>query len=934
MKRSSILIAMALGVTGCAPTATLELGGDGVAVVLMALLSRTGAVESVQVLSPTTPEVPVALRLDRRYPVVTFELKPDDFLFSSGAPVTAQDLVEAHARLGFEAGAARSDRGSCGRCLEPPAGNLQVVHSGDSCPPPAFSAKLYGLEHGSLAPVTADDLSADATNVIEAARRTIRMEWPGACRYPDPPPAPAGPLPYLAAQSTRGEAWPIAALSQADDGMVGVFTEGPQTVISVDGQRWVSAPAMLPGRPTAAVPLPKSVTGGSRFLVASDLGRSLDYDTTTFHVVGVEDGAIFVQAATVAGWSASDAFQVRVMQWWETAEGRTLAIAGGRDGKGAVAFCRSVSGALTCEVSILGGDSCADKGTLSGLTLTRRGWLAVGPGGYARAGPDGLRWWCQEPAEASVRVVNSTRGDHLAMRLSPVTVSVAGEAAIVCADVHEPYLSKVLTADLGPDRAFDETPLDWRFLSSGGTVSGRCGEFLRTPPGAAPGLEFPVWLSSGGRIYGVDVLGEIELLSVVDGEGTEVEDAVQRADGRVLLYTGRLQLTRAGYRDGVLSTLSSEGHRALGFGGPQPGTYRLVLSREPEANDFAVFPEEVSGRPLVLDGVGPTGGGPHAIVEVPRAEDGAWLEEVRGGFDDGIWDSRGTAVLSGDASLIRYDTSLAHASRTTGSALTWPCAINEVLDGKYVLVSNASRILFDDGLLGPSVIETDYDDPWTEEVEVVPTDSMTREPIPEILVVDSADGVAWAAGGAGLLFRVARERVGGRVNWVARRFSTQRVSDQGLRHPLLSETRFTHVRAFAPDHAVLVANRATLGRGRECPTPEYLPDQGEPGDIVEIRTDPAFQASSSPAEPTDERPWPQVISTWWEFPEPDGPLPRIIDRGLVGPRGGLSVVLADQRIWREDGSVTRVPFEPVGAAWSPALGWAVVGTNSRVAVGK
>ena len=196
----------------------------------------------------------------------------------------------------------------------------------------------------------------------------------------------------------------------------------------------------------------------------------------------------------------------------------------------------------------------------------------------------------------------------------------------------------------------------------------------------------------------------------------------------------------------------------------------------------------------------------------------------------------------------------------------------------------------------------------------------------------AAGGVGWAVGIDGLVLRVARERQAGVPRWVARRVSLDRVAQDSLRIPFALRPRLTHVRALAPDHVVLVANRRTRLIGQGCPRVRQSRTTRDTSDIVQITPTAGWRQLEAAVAPGSAAPWPLGFSSWWPYPAPDGFLPEIVPHGLVGERGGLSVVSWEDGVWREDGAVAGTPFYPTAVSYRDDLGWVLAGPNARVAV--
>jgi hypothetical protein len=154
----------------CAPTSpTLAVDGASAdARVIAALLDGSG--EILAVAGPSAPREGLLLPIrDDARALVAFALEPDDFRGLDGAPLP--DATWAALRV------ERASESACG-CAAPGEGPRAWVTAGDRCAPPPFArAQVTSVGDASPAP-------EDTPRLIDAARRGLRLAWPGACAAP------------------------------------------------------------------------------------------------------------------------------------------------------------------------------------------------------------------------------------------------------------------------------------------------------------------------------------------------------------------------------------------------------------------------------------------------------------------------------------------------------------------------------------------------------------------------------------------------------------------------------------------------------------------------------------------------------------------------------------------------------------------------------
>lgn len=169
LRRGAALAAM-LG-WACAPTSPTVVveGASADARVVAALIDGNG--EVLEVAGPSAPRQGLLLPLrDDAQALVAFALEPDEFVGLDGAPLA--DATWAALRV--ERTAAEPP---CG-CAAPGEGAPARVAEGDRCAPPPFArARVSSVGGASLAP-------EDTPRLVDAARRGLRLAWPGACAAP------------------------------------------------------------------------------------------------------------------------------------------------------------------------------------------------------------------------------------------------------------------------------------------------------------------------------------------------------------------------------------------------------------------------------------------------------------------------------------------------------------------------------------------------------------------------------------------------------------------------------------------------------------------------------------------------------------------------------------------------------------------------------
>jgi hypothetical protein len=670
----------------------------------------------------------------------------------------------------------------------------------------------------------------------------------------------------------------------------------------------------------------------------------------------VQGGLLTSRPAALAGLADPEGLEVHGARWVDTDAGPRLLLLGGRGGRGAVVVCAADGPELSCAESSLSDGTCADIGPVSSLVPTPRGWLASGPGAFAAAEVSGgapVGWRCEGPGRPQVTLRRDELPTAVDVRLR--AVGRLGGRVFGCAEVEGTGDRVVLfQAPLGPATPFTGAALGW--VPIAGAYEGRCGEFSRLPTELAAAS--PTALLANLMISAVELdetgrAVERGWSSYTGDLGPDpITGALQRAEGWTLFLTGWAVEPRA--LGAAIVTRGADAPWRAVYGVRDSTAYATLAARD---RDFVAYNAFTDGLPLRVtprpDASAPSGlgaalevvsqdpasrlmlGGREAVddsIYVPERGE-IWLlgnDHVRptGGvedFDDRVW--RPFLRRLGPGLERAVDVAL---PLERGAFL---CDAAPLAPGKYLLVGGQGTLLIYDGeVLEP--VEVDYDDPDTEAVEVAPFDLNTGESSPDFLAVDAAGGVAWAVGFDALIVRVARERRGGVVRWVGRRISQERVAPGDLRSPIIPRSRFTHVRALAPDRAVLVAQRRPMFVNLGCTAVRRTRNLGDPSDLLQIGPSAGWRQVEAAVSPGAAAPWALGLSSWWPFPALDGPLPEIVPHGLVGPPGGLTVVFWEGRLWREDGAEARTPFYPSAAAYHPDLGWALAGANARVAVGR
>jgi len=146
---------------------------------LVAALSTVDGKPSARILRHVAG-ADLAVPSDAGKPVYTWILGAADFATAAGQTLSIDDLARATARHQDQDAV-----GSCGRCLYAASRTPQLVNEGDSCPVPAF------MKGATWKDSSGKRVATEAAEELEAARLSVRIDWPGECACHAPPPAPS-----------------------------------------------------------------------------------------------------------------------------------------------------------------------------------------------------------------------------------------------------------------------------------------------------------------------------------------------------------------------------------------------------------------------------------------------------------------------------------------------------------------------------------------------------------------------------------------------------------------------------------------------------------------------------------------------------------------------------------------------------------------------
>ncbi len=888
-------------------------------------------------MQPAEQLQPFSVPLDLAYPLVSFALRPADFLHADGSAVSAEQLNNLSVRV--STAPAEEGKGACARCIEPPASDLQVVHSGDACPPVLSGAVAYRADEGRLEAVPADRADSDVQDVLQQVAGQLRFDWPGACAAQPldfvPQPAPA-----MRPISPPADPWPVHAVAQHADGTLGLFTELRHSVHLPDGQTLRTDSEPTPGRPRAAVSLP-AAGQGPRFLVAFDQAQLAKPELTDFRVFEVRDGQLRSSPAQLEGLAEPEGFQVSFATWLPAGAGQRLALGGARGQRPELWFCDIAAQGLSCSASALSHASCEGVGALRGLLSSERGWFGVAERAYvqAPAGPTAPgQWRCHAPSAERILV----RSDDDAIEVQPElrSVGLIGRNLVVCAEpVDWDQRALILQADLGPQTPFDGTALSFRLDAGASIDRARCGEF--SPPPEQLDAAEPDRLRLDLMSFLMDIKSDRSMQAVDDvayrqqSLGRPHTRLIQRAPGWLVQFTGWAIEPRA-LGAGII-TRSAQADWQLLRGDAAVSDLVEVVAREDDLVAFPAFTNRPPYRIKLSDAAPSTPDEFEVMTQEPASE----LEGgIREGVQAALYDERSREIYVVGNDQVAPDGQVADTVdlawrpflRTLSPELTltqdvplplqvgqYLCAGTRLADDAFIFVGGQGALIVYDGVR-VRTLAVDYDDARTAEVEVAPRALNTGQAQPHFLSIDARDGVAWVGGDRGLVVRIARERIGTGIDWKARRIALSRVGPQGLRTPLLPVARFTHVVAHSPDHATFVAQRRPFFVDSGCAQVHRIRTLKDLGDLVQI----------GPAQAVGS-PWPLLWRTW---PHADlfGDIPEFVSGGLQARSQSLLTFEWSGVIRGSDGVPQRLPFYPAAATRAPDGRWMVVGPNHRVAV--
>lgn len=345
----------AIFASACASKASIDLlDGDTETerLVVVVTVDAGGAAERLSVVSKDAVGLP--FEMDRERGFYTFDVDPTTFVDPFGprhleASALAIRLVGEPHEEGF---------GACRTCAVETGRAPQPAYAGDSCPMPRFAtSRWWREEEGEVVASVVEP----GDELIEQLRRSIRVDVAGpcACTVPDAPAPSNEPITFELIEPSWGLE-PFEALDvHPVTGDVAVVSMTKQYLIDgADPTRKLEADVSMPG------PIVGVRTSSNAYVIASDTG-DLYTAGTALHTMSNEGGRL-----EVAPLATVDDFAARAI----SIVGDNVVLAGGRADGAALARCRSGTCAVV-DVGCGNGDPFVDiaigaDGTWTAVTKT------------------------------------------------------------------------------------------------------------------------------------------------------------------------------------------------------------------------------------------------------------------------------------------------------------------------------------------------------------------------------------------------------------------------------------------------------------------------------------------------------------------------------------------------------------------------------------
>lgn len=880
---------------------------------------------------------------------------PLSALAGAARPLTRGDLVAARV--------VRADAelpgGSCGRCLAPAAAPPLVVHDGGACRLPAFvEGELYTPTDGGFVP----RVDPSAERAVAAARRQIRIDWPGACACRDTGPGPSLAGLEIEPIAPEGGVWPFERVAEGSSGVVAAFGDRAAIAFDREGGAWTTRVTELDRFPAEIQAVTALRDGG--FLLASVRENEAFGDGFRFDRVGVAtDGTPGGYLTEPVELETDTIARPRRLRYLSETGDLPLWMIGAATADfniddGALFACResplectraNVAGCAGDQASVILDDALILPDG-SGLGVSRRALYLKAPGMSATEPRPEEPWRCTTYDSAFPWRAGLPEGTAPIPVRPFSAVAHVGARAFVCGlrepPPCEPHYPVVLTATVSAAPGQIPAPR-WEIVARARDGL-YCHGFLPVPgdpsrvrlmfnDGRTIDLDERGAVVAEGRIgdlFGAGALGWLEVGALPSGNvfARTRENGLYFGDGASpfeQLY-GPAPPVRASYGEVVAA-----GDAFFVFGHPDgvtrvgatrdasgaPERWNLERLRDPggalrpsdHVRDVIVDTSATAANPgsVVLVVAGYSDGSPIVPLLRRLRVDGGPGEGTLGGFDD----------LPVPASI-------------AGLALD---GVAETGPNHFVAIVQDTRVIDVDAEAGAFEVDLDFDDPTTPDREVRPTTSPGEcgGPAPRLDAfrdIDGASGVAWVVGKNGMIFRIAAGR--------AERFVPTVEEVIGSPVPTLAAD-LTHVRASCPDRALITGEYSRgNGEGGRSLTVWRVAPRGATGECF-----PTAGAPEAPGTPEEEA---LVVRELREDPDarclnlpPTSSIPFSRPRQLLVDRDAAAVLLEDgfihrfqpERAPRPGEATLRVPF-PVAAAAQNTRGELLFsGTEARLAIG-
>jgi hypothetical protein len=727
---------------------------------------------TVQVVPYATGE-PIEVDADEGTAVFTWVLTPEDFVDPGGGALGATTLAAVGARAGGTA-----PDGSCGRCLAPSRDAPQVVNAGDSCRIPPFvrgavwqpSEGGFVCSGASESPICSTGPEGDQ-KLIEATRRELVLDWPGACACTGEQPAETLDGVEVRALSPVAAPIPINTYAQDQEGRIAGFSR--EAAILFDPVQGTSSMITIDDWPVS-VTQAIALADGSGFLVASEEFNTGYFDAYRFDRFTVAGGEL-VGPEPVTSDHVARPYAMKYLGDHPDLPFYLIGSLRGNLGSFEAAMFACTDRTVACQQVNLG--DCPDERGLdlaidaqilpdgSGFALANHAFFYKDPNSAPIANPHPAdAWKCAQDATNTWNI----RGGGTLKVSDFAALGRAEDRIFVCAHASVPdcmpYAAVVLSATVTSSAGAVVEP-EWEVVYQGYDWS-RCRGFMRVP-GQPSQTRLRI---SGQVLIDFDRDGNVLEESNIGTKYGDVPGLVwieDLADGYTLLESNESQaFLKEDAQDGLTRFYGGE-DRAL-------ATYNGAVAIG--EGDFLVF-----GHPqgiLRLRVLESTDGFPSTDLRLLADPTGVLAEG--GALRDAVIDAKETAAAGrpvvliagergGNTLLLRAVIGDGEVER--GTTLSTPASveglgavrIGEAAPGQFVIGLEGTRLLraVDDVV---TELEIDFDDPDTEAVEARPVLGADRcsGDTPRLDAwrdIAGNNGVVWVLGAYQLVFRVTGDRV-------------------------------------------------------------------------------------------------------------------------------------------------------------------------------